>query len=315
MQPPIFILGIMPRSGTNFLSDLLCLHPDCGKPGAIGEDFITASADRLQDYVDVVSDRWSPNAQPNRQDSAPLLQAIGNGISGWLADRTDAARVVTKTPYVTNLELFFSLFPQASLLIIVRDGRAVVESGVRSFGWYREIATHRWATAARAIDTFDKAHRDTQARYRIVQYERLFTDTADEMRAILEFLQLDADTYDFEGAANLPIRGSSEVREGGPNKKMNWAPVERTRRFDPLARADGWSRVRHERFNWIAGAELRALGYEERQWKSGRILWGLWNLILDLRWGAMRAVYPLARHLIRLPPGTRRSPAPRHIDR
>ncbi len=193
IQPPIFILGILPRSGTNFLSDLLCRHPDCGKPESVGEDFITAFADQLHDYVGVVAERWDPDPQPNRHDSAALLQALGNGICGFLAERTDAARAVTKTPRVINLGLFFSLFPRASLLIIVRDGRAVVESGIRSFQWYREIAIHRWATAARTIAAFDKAHRDSPTRYRIVRYERLFTDTACEMRAILEFLQLDAD--------------------------------------------------------------------------------------------------------------------------
>ena len=28
-EEPIFILGISQRSGTNFVSDLLALHPDC----------------------------------------------------------------------------------------------------------------------------------------------------------------------------------------------------------------------------------------------------------------------------------------------
>jgi hypothetical protein len=45
---PIFILGIMPRCATNFLSNLLLLHPDCVPRDTVWEDFTIARSDLLK---------------------------------------------------------------------------------------------------------------------------------------------------------------------------------------------------------------------------------------------------------------------------
>ena len=46
---PIFILGITPRSGTNFLQDILCFHPDCGA-GPVREYFLLHYASFSKNY-------------------------------------------------------------------------------------------------------------------------------------------------------------------------------------------------------------------------------------------------------------------------
>ena len=47
---PIFSLGIMPRCGTNFLSNQLLLHPDCAPPEPLWEGYLPAHADRLTEW-------------------------------------------------------------------------------------------------------------------------------------------------------------------------------------------------------------------------------------------------------------------------
>ena len=60
------ILGMMPRSGTNFLSDLLCLHPDCAVPDPVLEDYLLHHEDILERYVDSVRWGWRPEqARPD----------------------------------------------------------------------------------------------------------------------------------------------------------------------------------------------------------------------------------------------------------
>jgi len=49
---------------------------------------------------------------------------------------------------VQNLERFFELLPEASLPILVRDGRDLVESTTRSFGASHEAAIRIWCRAA-----------------------------------------------------------------------------------------------------------------------------------------------------------------------
>ena len=47
-----FILGIMARSGTNYLFRLLDLHPDCAGPGPIWEDCFVRHSELLETFAD-----------------------------------------------------------------------------------------------------------------------------------------------------------------------------------------------------------------------------------------------------------------------
>jgi hypothetical protein len=199
---------------------------------------------------------------------------------------------------VENIGKFHTLFPESHLVILVRDGRSVVESGIRTFGWSFEQAVHRWREAARTILKFDE--REEGGPYHVIRYEDLFRDTAGELKELLEFLRLDPSTYDFESAVDTPVRGSSTY--GQDDKDVDWEPVEKGEDFDPLRRWDSWSDARLDRFHWIAGEELRALGYsterESRPWRRTmrRGYWELTNRvgreIRRIRQGVGRRIMP-----------------------
>jgi hypothetical protein len=282
---PIFILGISQRSGTNFLFDLLRLHPDCGVPSIKWEDFLLHKSDWLVKYVDAVYKGWRRwGADKNLEDS--LYEQLGNGLISVLASRVKEKRLVTKTPSVRNLNHFFKLFPRAYLLILVRDGHAVVESTVSTFGDSYETAMRRWAGGADTILRFRQSADALHDRYLIVRYEDLWNKPEQELRRILGVVGLDADKYDFNAAINLPVRGSSTFH-GQEEQRYHWKPVEKTAEFDPLSRANHWSRSTHERFDWLAGQKLVALGYEAKTFgKDQEVLWAVWNKALDIRWHA-----------------------------
>jgi hypothetical protein len=80
------------RSGTNFLYDLICLHPDCARVEAIWEDFALARADRLQDYASAVAAAWHGDWDPDGEHRRALLRRLGEGVVRFLADRVAAAR-------------------------------------------------------------------------------------------------------------------------------------------------------------------------------------------------------------------------------
>lgn len=274
---PIFIQGIMARSGTNFLGDLLSLHPDCGR-SPIAEDFLLAHADKLAQYTAAVHQHYNPAWVVGEDD---LFAAIGDGLIQLLGQPPDHCRLVTKTPDSNNLPLFFKLFPQAYLLILIRDGRSVVESGVHSFDtWSYEKATQWWAANARAILDFDQAN--PGRRYLLVRYEDLYNNTEAEMGRLLQFLALDSGRYDFTAATNLPVRGSSTFR--GETEQVHWKPLERTADFQPLQRWNSWTQAQHERFNWVAGSYMRHFGYPLQEYNDRRPFWRIWNRWLDWRW-------------------------------
>lgn len=290
-QHPIFILGILQRSGTNYLNNLLLLHPDVQSPGLVWEDFFLAHSDLLVQYRESVERRWQPQwANDINTELQPqaLLRYIGNGLIDFMqaqyhvcqARRIEPAAapapvsLVTATPSVRNLHLFFDLFPNAAPIIIVRDGRAVVESGVRSFGWNYDEAMRMWANGARRIQDFCKqpAH---QGRFLLVRYEDIYAQTRKTMSAILDFLQLDRSRFDFDAAENLGIMGSSELMSS--EGRVHWKSIDKSADFNPLARASQWGPALNSRFSWIAGKNMAELGYELGSVKHQK----RWNEFLD----------------------------------
>ncbi|MEB3359470.1 MAG: sulfotransferase [Synechococcales bacterium] len=303
---PIFILGIMPRCGTNFLYNLLCLHPHCNGVGIrdMPEDHLLLNANLLERYANNVASFWSRHGLRGENDPArqrynqelqsKLFASLGEGLLAYLNHLNPDSGVkplVTKTPFVRNLSRFFHLFPQARLIILVRDGRAVAESSVKSFNTSYEVMIHRWAEAAHEILAFDQAHRHTDAPYLIVRYEDILDHLEVEMRSILNFLGLSPDVYDFDMAVNLPVFGSSEefakAREAAiaDPEKSGWKVVDKCKqKFNPKSRWSHWSADQHCRFNWIAGSYMEQFGYELEAAQSS--LGGFRNQALDLKWAS-----------------------------
>ena len=257
---PVIILGISLRSGTNFLSDLIGLHPRCARfEDRIPEDYLVHYGKLLAGYANRVHEHWKHwNISTSERDR--LMRRLGGGLEGFLMDTHPGKRVVSKTPSVKNIRLLPILVPEADLIIILRDGRAVVESGMRTFGWPMSWAADQWAHAAREIIAFEERYKDSDFRYRIVRYEDLVTDLSATMAGLLEFLNLEKAEFDFKRAANLPLRGSSTTKTA--DGKMNWTPVDKPDAFDSLQRFAHWSPRQHARFNWFAASSLSDLGYK-----------------------------------------------------
>ena len=291
---PIFILGIMQRSGTNWVRDLLLCHPDC-YGARIPEDFLLANSHLLIRFGSSLYKSWpetwradqrvGPQDRLHRVLGDALLEFIGqepnqepDGTSPGGQPSSAGRRLVTKTPVVANLENFFTFFPTSQAIILVRDGRAVVESMVQGFGWGYEAATRRWDRAAREILSFLAAGGPGPQRALVVKYEDLYSAPEAELRRMLAFLNLDPARYAFGKALALPVRGSSvfgresdhqqtagllEVARVRPDPESGQQWPARTAEFSPLDRAAHWDGWRQARFNRIAGESLEALGYKK----------------------------------------------------
>lgn len=297
-----FILGILQRSGTNYLYSLLREHPSCAGPGPIWEDHFVQHSKMLREYTNTIYRSWNLKWEIDKKigPQETLLRCFGDAVDRFLklqlvdhrSDHNASEQgptgqnspeiLLTKTPSVEGLESFFDLFPDAPLILIIRDGRAVVESGVRSFGWNYEDAMHRWRAGAQAILELKRRHEDSNKKLLIVKYEDIFLDVKSELLRIFGFLGLDPDSFDFDAAQSLGVIGSSEIRKHAGS--VHWQATDRTADFNPLARFSNWDRKKHERFNWIAGDDMSRFGYGLDIAGSNRPLAVVRNRFLDAKW-------------------------------
>lgn len=254
--PPIFILGLLPRSGTNHLWDLLGLHPDTELMRPVYEDHLVRWTPHLRHYVEDVSRRWTPEWEVGADETAELLLSLGDGVASWVTGGSQR-HVVTKMPSVENAQLFFDVFRSSPLVVVVRDGRSLVESGVRTFGWPYDGGFRRWARAAQvALDLQASAPAD---RFRLVRYEDLVERPRETVRLVCETCGLNPDTYPYDRIDALPVRGSSTLASAGGD--VHWQLTEKPADFAPVERWTSWSPHLHRRFERIAGDQQRALGY------------------------------------------------------
>ena len=142
--------------------------------------------------------------QRTEYPTARIGAALGRGLLEMLWDHANGPGpcYITKTPRADQAQLFPWLFPDQRLILLVRDGKAVVESLVKSFRWSYAKAMQRWARGARSILRFDRDQRGGPCRYTIVRYEDLLTDLTGQMQRLLTFLDLDPAAYDFRAAAD-----------------------------------------------------------------------------------------------------------------
>jgi len=290
---PIILLSVLPRTGTNYLSALLALHPSCRK-SRIPEDFFLANSALLIRFCGSVADSWDEWWRQRLGGIPQLAQRVGAALLNF-ADPSpqDAvspdARLLLRSPTIEGIDAASLLFPDAHLLILVRSGPETVESGHRSFGWGYDDAIRAWRRSARRVLSFiDNAD---PLRCRLVRFEDLVTDPARELSEILEFLELDDTQYPFHRIDSVPVLGSSSFGrvDGEP---VHWRPVLKTSEFDPLSRAQSWPSRRQKRSTWLGGAERARLGYPVRPLSvADRLL----NVALDVCHGVRRAALCVAR--------------------
>ena len=272
----VFIHGVLPRSGTNYLSRALRCHPDLGaSPRGLWEFPHLKKSDGLLSYARSMA--RSPKL-PHLEEGE-LLRMIGDAWLEYASEGLpEGRRLVLKEPSVENLDRFFHFFPRACLLVLMRDGRDIACSSLKTrfasparFDWrhprtfslragnpVRELA-RRWSEASRAVRAFMDEHGERE-RARIVRYEDLVEDPEGETRRILGFLELPAERFAWDALAALDVRGSSFVgnREGELDWEGSASPSEE---FESVGRWRSWSGREVRAFDSIAGPELRYWKY------------------------------------------------------
>ncbi len=290
---PIILLSACPRSGSNYLENLLLLHPQCRK-SKVPEDFFLSNSETLLNFCRSVAESWDVWWLQRLGGASRLAMHIGTALLRFAdpgsEEETPAGdfRLVLRSPATEGIATAMTLFPNARVLVLVRDGPATVESGRRSFRWPYEEAMLAWRQSVRRILAFltsaDGPH------CQLIRFEDLAADPASEIARVFAFLDLDPALYPFGRVNEIPVFGSSSFgRTDG--EEVHWRPVPKDPSFDPLARAESWPAHRLARFAWLAGAEQRKLGYLLPPLSP---MARVWNVVLDGIYRARRIAIQIA---------------------
>ena len=257
---PILVLGVLPRSGTNFIHDLLSLdetvHAD---PGRLYEFPLLQCLPEAEALLHRFIGYFPGNAEVmGKHDMLARLSGA------WLRELQQEAgdrRILLKCPHVQYLSMAPIIFPDCDIVVCVRDGRDVIDSSQKTFSGkglrrksFSQLA-HEWALATEAA--YSEA-RD-QPRVTLVRFEDLVEAPQETASALVDAVGLDATAFPFDKMKSLPVRGSSRSTA---SRDTRWLPQEKTDDFNPVGRWLGWSERKIQRFNRIGGETLRRAGYQ-----------------------------------------------------
>jgi protein-tyrosine sulfotransferase len=260
-KPAIIIHGMMQRSGTVYIGELLRLHPDIyAYPNEIWEVPFLRFLHNLVDFQHNFFKFYPQNiGKIGDNDFLPLF---GSAFIDYLYSLVpEGKQMLLKAPGVQYLNYFFIVFPYESLLLLLRDGRDVVSSTIKT--WPHRKFTDvclEWNYSARMVLSFDAHYRNRTNQYLLVKYEEVVENPFDFVKKACDRFGLDHSKFPFEKIEDLPIRGSSSIKQQG---ETTWDPIDKPKNFKPIGSWHKWSIYEKQTFKEIAGRTLIDAGYDD----------------------------------------------------
>lgn len=211
--PAILIHGIMPRSGTVYVGELLRLHPALHAfPYEIWEfPFLKHVPQVLALQREFL---WSYEQNMGKVGDRDFLPLFGASLIAYLhAGVPPDQRMLLKVPSVEHLDRFYQVFPHEGLLLLSRDGRDVVQSTLKTWPQLRfSMVCARWRHAAQMALACHARYQERAAGYWLGRFEDALRQPEAFVQEACARFDLDPAAYPFEQARQIPVHGSSTTQ-------------------------------------------------------------------------------------------------------
>jgi len=287
-SPPFFIVA-SPRSGTTLLERILNKHSNIFIPpetaffsflrfrGLLDEDYnaqsmgefidwyLTSSPAKLLDLNSI------PNIRQLLLSNAESVHDVFMNLMVLLCDDDQPSRLGEKTPqHLKCIDYIMETFPESPVILMVRDGRAVVNSRLNQPNWETNLvgAARVWGKdMERFKKTINGPHSD---RVLVVKYEELILHPNKTLKDTCTFL---GEEFEPEMLLDTP----ADTSRFKHYYQRHWM-VKSTKGIDPL-RVNGWQKEYTPKMLAVVeneiGEELQDVGYSLQA--SSKIGWyGLW---------------------------------------
>lgn len=257
--PAIMLHGVMRRSGTNFVGDLINLHPDlCGYPGDIFETPFLASGHLLSEAQEVFLNGYQRNRE--KIGGSDFLPLFGAAFIAYLHSMVpNDKQMLVKVPGVEQIWQFSKVFPYERLVILQRDGRDLVASTMKSWPDNDfETICARWDKSQQLI--LELQDRPEGERVCFVRFEDAVANPKSFVKDLLGYLGGSEERYPYDLVDKLPVKGSSSIKVDG---KMTWKAVEKPKSFNPVGRWAAWTDQQKAIFKRVCGKTLIRSGYSD----------------------------------------------------
>jgi hypothetical protein len=327
---PVFIIAA-PRSGTTWLVRALNAHPEAYATEIRGfGDYVDVIQDSgaakprlritLDKYVDALMQphQWSLLGDSREAVRDELLHDIYETIARHALRRSGKRFFIDKlTPYLGTSDLAIAsiarLFPDAKIILLMRDGRDVAVSGVMH--WLtKQTAGGEWSDQQRARRAFflehaaaspDRFFTDaeleawanhwrevihatcthmTQMRLLLVRYEDMSRNLGGELRRICTFIGADAS----DAAIASCVADSTFEKMSGGRQRGEDAPGQHVRKGVVGDWRMYFTAADAALFDRLAGWELIDEGYESPDPAGGWVARAPERLRLDQPGAALR---------------------------
>jgi hypothetical protein len=258
---PLFVIG-SPRSGTTVLATSLAKHSELWASDEsdvlfflFANGFVERSFDRA---MAIPGRRWLRREHVSREE---FLAHLGLGINALITNRSRGQRWIDHTPrYALIVETLAEVFPGASFIHILRDGREVVQSMLhfadaapnpvvgrflrRDVQWATDMrgACEEWSDHVETAMAFCDEQTD---RVMVVRYEDLVAEPQEAFRKIHRFLGIADEEAPARFLASRRINSSFDDRPR-PSADELW---------------ETWDEERRTVFAEVAGPTMLKCGY------------------------------------------------------